>query len=511
MLYLVLTLAVGMPPFSLATPTCKIEKTRPNHWTIGDKRFDVDEEKSDYLRQVRDKTKSFAQSAPFLSTTGGIAFEGIAVPALDLKEQPVQLDYEPDQPDGQRLSIAIGDKTYHPFLPDWKLIPIARYANSEFTSAVSALNSPENQSYADLLYHPAFEDTLLGFRLLQMDILLNDVKAFQELPKNSSGEIITGVGEPKNVFSRQSWYKRWKRWKRAAQVFSGYLKNNDKRFGADAKLLMPSLLEETDEKLWKRTQEAFSTSIEEYNFKFPARLISIYPSIISNEKDWENARISFLNSSEGRRVASILRTNEPSINNDDDVWQAAVSSSLHLFQEWFLGYYLQTITDIDELQSYVAFLIRFTRSVDGGALIITDSKVEVQFSADENSFQLTGFPYHYFWEKPEQFKKLKKEAEDCQQETDLEAAVRCGAKLQQYYDSLEAVPKTHLIQLVKEQRKLIRAFNPTVYDATVQTMRYAAFFRYVKHNNKDSWEKFLRQLESVKVTPIVRTPTRWKR
>jgi len=100
MRYFVLILAVGIPPLSLAAPTCaldKIEKTGPNYWTIGTERFEVGEEKSDSLRQIRDKSKNLAQSAPFLSTTGGIAFEAVAVPAPDLKEQPVKRDSNLDK------------------------------------------------------------------------------------------------------------------------------------------------------------------------------------------------------------------------------------------------------------------------------------------------------------------------------------------------------------------------------------------------------------------------------
>jgi len=512
MLYLAIILAVT--PAFLAASTCCCpdpDVTEKNDFLrIGNQQLEVGK-KNAPLRKSRDKTKTLAQSVQFLSTTGGVAFEAVAVPAPDLKDQPVQLDYVPDEQDGQRISITIGDKSYHPFLPDWKLIPIARYADSEFESAVSALNSPENQAYTELLYHPAFEASLLGLRLLQMDLLLSDIKAFQELPKNSSGRLITGVGEPKNAIPPQSRNNKLL-WKLAIKKFSGYLENNDERIGADARWLMSSWLKKTSEKLWKSTQEAFSTSLEEYNFKFPAQLISNVP-LISNEQDWENEKRIFLDSDEGRIFALILlRINEPSINTDDEVWQVAVSISLDRFYEWFLEEYPNTMADIDELQSYVVFLIDFTTSVDGGALMMTDYQVEVQFSVDDKSFfQLSGFPYYYFWEEDQEFEKLKKEAEHCKKETDLEAALRCGSKLQQAYDGMKVDEKTHLIQFMKEQRELIRAFNPTVYDATVETMRYAAFFRYVKQNHKDSWDRFLRQLESVKITPMVKTPTRWKR
>jgi len=54
---------------------------------------------------------------------------------------------------------------------------------------------------------------------------------------------------------------------------------------------------------------------------------------------------------------------------------------------------------------------------------------------------------------------------------------------------------------------LIRSAIPHVWDATVNTMRYGAFFRYLRQNFPDQWDALIFSISSIKVTPSVKTPT----
>lgn len=55
--------------------------------------------------------------------------------------------------------------------------------------------------------------------------------------------------------------------------------------------------------------------------------------------------------------------------------------------------------------------------------------------------------------------------------------------------------------------ELVRSVNPTVWDAGVNTMRYAAFFRHVKERDPDAWQGFMAQIEGIVPQPRVQTPT----
>jgi hypothetical protein len=59
--------------------------------------------------------------------------------------------------------------------------------------------------------------------------------------------------------------------------------------------------------------------------------------------------------------------------------------------------------------------------------------------------------------------------------------------------------------LWKEQSP--RSLNRAVFDAATQTMRYAAFFRYVRRNHPGSWAAFRRGIKDVRPLPAVKTPT----
>jgi hypothetical protein len=74
------------------------------------------------------------------------------------------------------------------------LIPIVNYANSDYNAVVSLFGEKTTEDTYDIVYHPAFENTLLGIRLLQADIIFFDLGETWQLPK-LEGQTILGAGE----------------------------------------------------------------------------------------------------------------------------------------------------------------------------------------------------------------------------------------------------------------------------------------------------------------------------
>ncbi len=64
----------------------------------------------------------------FVNGVGGVSFDKIAVPEKSLEISSLKLSYNTKAEDGQRLELFINDKQVKADLPDWQLIPIARYA-----------------------------------------------------------------------------------------------------------------------------------------------------------------------------------------------------------------------------------------------------------------------------------------------------------------------------------------------------------------------------------------------
>jgi len=131
----------------------------------------------------------------FVGRVGGVNFEEIAMPSPELAGQPISLDYDPARPDGNRLVVTVGGTDLATDLHDWQLIPIAEFAATEDTGVISLFgDGPDPDSYYYIQYHEAFEDTLLGLRLLQADITFIDLLYHWELPA-WNGVVVLGAGE----------------------------------------------------------------------------------------------------------------------------------------------------------------------------------------------------------------------------------------------------------------------------------------------------------------------------
>jgi len=162
--------------------------------TIGDFIMVRNREITDNSLRVLPAGRAGHLSFAFLGKVGGVSFEAIAELPADRSGDDVCPHYTPTAPDGSRLGISVGGEPLSTSIYDWQLLPIASYADSEYTSVVSLFGPQTNQSQFHITYHPAFEDTLIGLRLLQADALLIDPTQFSKLPKYN-GAVIMGAGE----------------------------------------------------------------------------------------------------------------------------------------------------------------------------------------------------------------------------------------------------------------------------------------------------------------------------
>lgn len=142
------------------------------------------------------------RSPRFVASVGGVAFGATAVPAGGSNLANVLLSYRPEEKDGNRLWITVDRRQFPTPIYDWQLVPIAKFADSPYKSCVTLFGELNDREEGRRLlrngdgvinYHPAFVDTLLGLRLFQLDILIDEPYA-TDLPKQS-GRYILGSGE----------------------------------------------------------------------------------------------------------------------------------------------------------------------------------------------------------------------------------------------------------------------------------------------------------------------------
>jgi hypothetical protein len=143
----------------------------------------------------------------FLASVGGVAFKEIAHPAPGFSAQSIELQYAPQNRDGQRVVAIVDGQRVQVNLYDWQLQPVARFAQSNEHAVFTLFGKlDDKRQRAEVLenggrivnYHPAFENTLLGLRMLQLDNLLaasegDDLAV--ELPQEHNRYLL-GPGEP---------------------------------------------------------------------------------------------------------------------------------------------------------------------------------------------------------------------------------------------------------------------------------------------------------------------------
>ena len=113
------------------------------------------------------------------------------------------IEYNDNLPDGERLRLSVGHREYSVRLFDWELFPIAKFANSKYTAAVSLFGADENTNmnkqfdpidYYYVQFHPALKDTLFGMRILQSDLFFTNPVA-NAAPPRLGGSVPSGGGE----------------------------------------------------------------------------------------------------------------------------------------------------------------------------------------------------------------------------------------------------------------------------------------------------------------------------
>ncbi len=135
---------------------------------------------------------SVLSQANNLSLTGGAMMVSTAKPHPSLANVPLRLEYDASQMDGSRLNVIAGTQRSVFSLYDWELQPLAKFVDAGHHGAVS-IHMLGRQEKVSL--DAAFEQTLLGLRFIQADLMPRGIIMSQEyLPQDDRGTIL-GPGE----------------------------------------------------------------------------------------------------------------------------------------------------------------------------------------------------------------------------------------------------------------------------------------------------------------------------
>jgi hypothetical protein len=140
----------------------------------------------------------------FASRIGGVAFASEAVSKQGLVI--VGMRYVPQEDDGKRLQLTVRDRYLRDHqviasIYDWQLQPLVAFVRAGGHAAATLFGELKDKELQDRVrkryfianYHPAFQNTLLGLRLLQADLLVINRSAADLFKSN--GNYILGSGE----------------------------------------------------------------------------------------------------------------------------------------------------------------------------------------------------------------------------------------------------------------------------------------------------------------------------
>jgi hypothetical protein len=375
-----------------------------------------------------------------LASVGGVAFELEALPADSLNVQSLAFLYDSERADGNRLSVIID--TQRIFIPlfDWQLIPIARYADSRYCACFTYFGALKNKQQEGKViaqggkivnYHPAIQNTLLGLRLMQSDLLLL-YNECADLPKQG-GTYVLGKGESEPDL--------WK--------------NRD---GQNNVILTLQQIElDLQTKFRSYLISDFNQNIR-FSFKNDTLSISGNPFYYC----W---RYAFEDMKETEQL-NYQKTVRAQLNREMREAQSLLKNEFNE-KNWY----------IDTL------LVELKRYSEGYSIFSEGTVVDVlKLKSDEARRNYLN--RYYTSSLGDLIIQLR-----------YNMAMHEPIYLKEYSERLSADPER------------LRGMNPAVWDATTNTMRYAAFFRYCKSYFPDRWNDLLKEIAGTPVEPKVATPT----
>ncbi len=336
-----------------------------------------------------------------VSRVGGVYFEQTLTTNAN-----ISINYIPDNPDGYRLEVIANGIRYNPNIPDWQLVPIAKFSNTEHVAVVSLFGPKTSAIAYDITYHEAFENTLLGLRLLQADIMLMNIEEFYKLPKYEGLYTILGKGENNNYS-----------------------------------------VNETD-----------LTSISE--FMYALQIQELYNAWILNDKNLEITT--------NTEMQNLLSGDKPFYY----FWKSEIDDEenytkrLDLLQKYYEN---KIAVDLEKFRVNTSYFVGDTIMIGNKAYLMNSSSEKIleniEYDFTEDYYQII------------EDHTVAKECEDINQ-----------------------LFKSSIYHLLEK-------INPMVFKATDNTMKFSAFFRYVRDNSPHNWAKFINTINSVEISPKIKTPT----
>lgn len=369
---------------------------------------------------------------------GGIAFDEKAKlhPALQINS--LTIGYDGLKPDGSRLQLTINGNKCQYTLYDWQLIPLVRYADSPYTACFTYFGKLVDKNLENLIlnneghimnYHPDLFNTLLGWRLAYMDLMVM-YEFTTDLPR-VNGIRILGAGETAPDITANT--------------------------NGQARFINQLYTIESDLGYTFRSYVITDYSREiQISLKNDTLNLSGYPLF----RCWH-----FRQDTKGFNSKSV---SDSIVNRYQTILNNELAKNPSFYQR---GLYIDSL---------ITLSVKYKKEYpvySGGTFV---DLVSIETASEKRIF-------------------LERYATESLKKMLFETAALMEAYriifLPEYSNRMSQNPE------------LLKACNPAIWNATVLTMRTAAFFRYLKVNYPAEWQTLVTQVKDKYPEPAVRTPT----
>lgn len=380
--------------------------------------------------------KTTAKGARAFNYIGGVAFIQTAAPVNGFLFDSISLGCDLLS---QTCYLTIDNARYAILLDAWMLQPIVNYVNDTSNAIVTLYGKGD----AQILYHPAFVDKLLGLRLFQSDLMfcMNCFEKYDMalLPTDENNNPIMAKSETKAYCS----FNEYKQKEAIDFVLAGFV-NYQKRSG---KFANTYIYTDRDQKIEFAVKDGkFSLCGEPYY-------------LFANTKSGKVDTASFIENMAGFKK--------------------------ELYNNYLSYMYLLATFNVPD--SIVANVNKGNKYFEG----LTNRELLTMYNNMVSNYSRLDLY--------ENLLNFLKEEYPLQKILLLQ------------YVKMNVLPYpeelTNLTNYIKSNSDSFKTINPIVYDAAIATCQWSAFFRYMKENNPNNWELFVRNVNQMQYdAPDTKTP-----
>lgn len=499
---------------------------------------------------------------------GGVVFYEIANPYDGLENTSITIAYHAEKPDGQRLSIKLGnsqDSIYFPEIYDWELIPIANFANSGDAVAVTLIGERK--------IHESFQNTLLGKRLYQSDLLYaepyllmnqfldteteevffaqSEIENGNTLAKDELTNVADNLYEFTGFdYSTEDWtnyiFTDWRENIQFKVVDNEFLITGEPYFQFQKseidwnayQLKICNILNDVQyfnelEKLTTEDLEKLKVLCEN-NKSYSWTGKQIYTHINNVEEQLIYDYEGYI--SEIKNLIQKIEAKSDTAFLSNSYWnnlkklttqEMSLEVAALLEREFFLNIvdnpvfynydYLKYNQQVCELANFLNTSIVY-EGISKKEELISICKICLEKPSMGNGqllkAQITLWDdYFYEYQILADFKEIELYVQNpvIEQLGEVELKMINSPFLTKLEETNLSEKKVKLLMELtnkaKEDRSKIHSIIPTIIDAGTQTMRYTAFFRYVRYKSPYNWEQFIAKIKDVKPVEDIGTET----